>query len=234
MINWPFAWWPGMQKALALAEEGAIGRLTGTRYRSAHAGPKELGCTPYFYNWLHDAELNGAGALMDYCCYGSALARHLLGMPSRVTGVAGNVNKDYVTVDDNAVIVMQWPKAMAIAEGSWAQIGHLTSYRAALFGSEGTIVVESGQDGRVLLANAENEDGAALDVPAPPEHMRNATEYFLSRIQEGLPVEGLCSAEVGRDAQEILEAALASSLRGEAVSLPLPVYYEGARGGARS
>lgn len=232
MVNWPFAWWPGMQKALALAEEGAIGRLTGTRYRSAHAGPKELGCTPYFYNWLHDADLNGAGALMDYCCYGSALARHVLGMPSRVTGVVGNVNKPYVAVDDNAVIVMQWPQAMAVAEGSWAEIGHMTAYKAVLFGSEGTILVESGRNGRVLLADAENEDGVAVDVPEPPAHLRNGTEYFLSRIQEGLPIEGLSSAEVGRDAQEILEAGLASALRGETISLPLPVYYAGGRGGA--
>lgn len=229
MINWPFAWWPGLQKAMSMVDEGVIGRLTGTKYRSAHAGPKELGCTPYFYNWLYDADLNGAGALMDYCCYGSALARHMLGMPSRVTGVVGHLNKDYVTVDDNAVIVMQWPRAMAIAEGSWVQIGHLTSYVAALYGTEGTIVVESGREGRVLLANADNEDGIAVDVPAPPDNMRNATEYFLSRIADGLPIEGMCSAEVGRDAQEILEAGLLSSLNGEAVSLPLPVYKGGAR-----
>ena len=228
MVNWPFAWWPGLQKAMSMVEEGVIGRLTGTKYRSAHAGPKELGCTPYFYDWLYDAKLNGAGALMDYCCYGSALARALLGMPSRVTGVAANVNKDYVTVDDNAVVVMEWPKAMAIAEGSWAQVGHLTSYTAVLYGSEGMIVVEPRHGGRVILANAEHEDGVEIEVPEPPEHMRSATEYFLSHIIDGIPVNGLCSAEVGRDAQEILEAALVSASTGASVSLPLPVYRRGA------
>lgn len=229
MVNWPFAWWPGLQKAMSLVREGAIGRLTGTKYRSAHAGPKELGCTPYFYEWLHDASLNGAGALMDYCCYGTALAREMLGMPSRVTGVAGHLLKDYVTVDDNAVIVMQWARAMAIAEGSWAQIGHLTSYVAVYYGSEGTILVERGENGRVLLATAENEEGIAVEVPQPPDHMRNATEYFLSRIADGLPIEGMSSAEVGRDAQEILEAGLISAREGRAVSLPLPVYRRESR-----
>ncbi|GIV78940.1 MAG: hypothetical protein KatS3mg050_3334 [Litorilinea sp.] len=137
MVNWPFAWWPQLQKALEMARSGAIGQVFSTKYRSAHAGPKELGCTPYFYNWLHDADLNGAGALMDYCCYGAALARTVLGQPSRVTGVVGHLLKDYVTVDDNAVIVMQWPRAIAITEASWTQIGHLTSYVAVLYGSEG-------------------------------------------------------------------------------------------------
>ncbi len=224
MVNWPFNWWPGLQKAMAMAQGGEIGQLFSVRYRSAHAGPKELGCTPYFYEWLYDEELNGAGALMDYCCYGTALARYLLGVPSRVMGMAGNLLKDYVTVDDNAVIMMQWARAMAMSEASWTQIGHLTSYVAVVYGSEGTIVVEPGRNGRVLLATREKEDGVELDVPASAPHLANASAYFLHCIANNLPIEGLCAAEVGRDAQEILEAGLISALSGEAVSLPLPVY----------
>jgi predicted dehydrogenase len=224
MVNWPFAWWPQLQKAFQLAQAGEIGQLFQTKYRSAHAGPKELGCTPYFYNWLYDASLNGAGALMDYCCYGAALARYLLGQPSRVTGVVGHCLKDYVTVDDNAVLVMQWPRAIAISEASWTQIGHLTSYHATIYGSEGTLHVEPGDKGRLLLANREHEDGIEIQVDPLPEEARNATSYFLSRIQQGLPVEGLCSAEVSRDAQEILEAGLLSAREGERVSLPLSIY----------
>jgi predicted dehydrogenase len=224
MINWPFAWWPQLQKAFAMAQAGEIGQLFQTKYRSAHAGPKELGCTPYFYNWLYDAELNGAGALMDYCCYGAALARYLLGQPSRVNGIVGHCLKDYVTVDDNAVIVMQWPRAIAITEASWTQIGHLTSYVAAIYGSDGTLLVEPGNNGRLLLATREHEDGIEIAVDPLPEDERNATNYFLSRISQGLPIEGLCSAEVSRDAQEILEAGLISASEGKAISLPLAIY----------
>jgi len=225
MINWPFVWWPQLQKAMAMAQAGEIGKLFSVKYRSAHAGPKELGCTPHFYNWLYDAHLNGAGALMDYGCYGSALARHLLGQPSRVTGVAGRLQKDYITLEDNAVIVMQYPRAIAITEASWTQIGHLTSYFATIYGSEGTLVVEPGSKGRLLLATREHEDGVEVDVPALPPELQNASAYFLSRITQGLPIEGMCTAEVSRDAQEILEAALLSSGSGQAISLPLPVNY---------
>ncbi|MEZ4866040.1 MAG: Gfo/Idh/MocA family oxidoreductase [Caldilineaceae bacterium] len=225
MINWPFAWWPQLQKAFAMIEAGEIGQLFQTKYRSAHAGPKELGCTPYFYNWLYDAELNGAGALMDYCCYGAALARTLLGQPSRVNGVIGHCLKDYVTVDDNAIIVMQWPRALAITEASWTQIGHLTSYHAALYGSAGTLVVEPGAHGRLLLANQAHDDGIEIEVQPAPAGMRNATDHFLTCISQSQPVMQLCSAEIGRDAQEILEAAIISAQEGKAVSLPLPVVY---------
>lgn len=225
MINWPFAWWPQLQKAFAMVQAGEIGQLFQTKYRSAHAGPKELGCTPYFYNWLYDAELNGAGALMDYCCYGAALARYLLGQPSRVTGVMSHCLKDYITLDDNAVIVMQWLRALAVTEASWTQIGHLTSYSAMIYGSEGTLVVEPGANGRLLLANKAHEDGIAVDVPPAPAGMRNATDYFLTCISQGLPIEGICSAEVSRDAQEILEAGILSAQEGKAMSLPLPISY---------
>jgi len=227
MVNWPFAWLPQLQKAFEMVQAGEIGQLFQTKYRSAHAGPKELGCTPYFYNWLYDAELNGAGALMDYCCYGAALARYLLGQPSRVNGIMGHCVKDYITLDDNAVIVMQWPRAIAITEASWTQIGHLTSYQALIYGSEGTLVVEPGANGKLLLANQAHEDGIAIDVPPAPAGMRNATDYFLTRISQGLPIEGICSAEISRDAQEILEAGILSAQEGKVMSLPLPMSFYG-------
>lgn len=225
MVNWPFAWWPGLQQAMAMAKGGEIGQLFCVKYRAAHAGPKAIGCSPYFYSWLYDADLNGAGALMDYCCYGAALARYLLGQPSRVVGVAGRLLQHYITVEDNAVIVMQWPNAVAIAEASWTQIGHMTSYITVIYGSEGTLLVEPGANGRVLLATREREDGIPIEVPPLPEEMRSATAYFLSRVAQSQPIEGLCSAEVGRDAQEILEAGLISAAEGVAISLPLPLSY---------
>ena len=227
MINWPFAWMPALHKALEMAHTGEIGEIFSVKYRAAHCGPKALGCTPYFYNWLYDAELNGAGALMDYCCYGAALTRYLAGMPSRVTGVAGQLQQEYITVEDNAVIVMQSPRAISISEASWTQIGHLTSYVTTIYGSQGTIVVERSskehRKGRVTLATHEHDNGIELDVPALPAEMQNGSAYFLHRIQTGQPTEGLCHPRIGRDAQEILEAGLVSAHTGQAVSLPLPL-----------
>lgn len=220
MVNWPFAWNPPLRKAIHMAQTGEIGRLHGVKYRAAHAGPKELGCTPYFYNWLYDRDLNGAGALMDYACYGAALARLLLGQPSRVTGVAGHFEKDYITLEDNAVVVMEWARAMAISEASWTQIGHLTSYVTAIYGSEGTLVVEPGKGGRLLLATREHEDGMEISY-SDDNGPANATEFFLDHLHSREAIRGLCSAEVGRDAQEILEAALRSAAQHTAVSLPL-------------
>jgi predicted dehydrogenase len=218
MVQWPIAWRPAFQQAVKMVREGEIGQVWQVHYRSAHAGPKEFGCTPYFYNWLYDREKNGAGALIDYCCYGAAMTRDLMGQPTRVTAMAGRYQKDYVEVDDNAVILMGYHHGLAISEASWTQVGNLTSYVPTFYGSEGTLVV---QGDKLQLATHSEPNGRMIDVPEPPPETRSGTAYFLSRILKELPVEGICSAEVSRDAQEILEAGLISAATGQEVSLPL-------------
>ncbi len=222
MVNWPIAWNPAIQHAFRLIEEGRIGDVFQVNYRAAHAGPRELGCSPYFSEWLYDPERNGAGALMDYCCYGAAMACLLLGLPSRVTAMAARLRKVDLPAEDNAVLIMQHPRALSTSTASWTQIGHLTSYVPMFYGSEGTLVVQHGQ---LLLATPEHEDGQALDVPAPPAEQRNSAAFFLSHIRSGEPIKGLCSAEVSLQAQEVLEAGMLSVEQGRASSLPLPVSY---------
>lgn len=223
MVNWPFAWWPQMQHALRLARQGTIGALWQVKYRAAHAGPRELGCSRFFCEWLYDPQRNGAGALVDYCCYGAALARCLLGMPNRIVAAAGRLCKEDVLVEDNGVIVMTYPHALAISEGSWTQIGNLTAYLTAIYGMKGTLLVEPRRGGRLLLATAEQPDGRPVEVPEL-ETGTTASAHFLSCLDSGHPFLELCSDRVGRDAQEILEAGLQAARSNSAVALPLPTH----------
>ncbi len=222
MINWPNAWNPALQQAFRLIREGRIGDVFQVNYRSAHAGPRELGCSPYFSEWLYDPRLNGAGALMDYCCYGAAMACLLLGRPSRVTAVSGRLRKIDLPAEDNAVLIMQHAAAISTSTASWTQIGHLSSYVPMFYGSQGTLVVQGKQ---LLLATNENENGEPVDVSPPPADERNSAEFFLSHIRSGKPIEGLCSPEVSLLAQEVLEAGLRSVEQGCSVSLPLPISH---------
>jgi predicted dehydrogenase len=223
MINWPFAWWPQLQHALVLAKQGAIGDLWQVKYRAAHEGPKELGCSDYFCDWLFDSELNGAGALMDYCCYGALLARVLLGMPSRVSGVKGRFLKEAITVEDNAILVMTYPSGMATAEGSWTQIGKLTSYSTAIYGAQGVLFVEPRLGGKLLLATAENPEGSEVEVPELKLDQQNSAQHFLSAVRNSQEFNILCQDRICRDTQEILEAGLISSTCGSEISLPLAI-----------
>ncbi len=226
MVSWPFAWWPQLQAALTMAQSGKIGRVWQVKYRAAHNGPREMGCTPHFYNWLYDAELNGAGAFIDYCCYGAALARTLLGVPSRVTGISGRFCKEDILVDDNGILVMTYPNALAMAEASWTQIGDMSSYVTWIYGTSGTLMVEPGSKGRLLLATEKSPEGKPVKVPRPVSHMRHASAHFIHCLQTGEPFHLLCNDRVGRDAQEILEAGLQSAERGTEISLPLGASYQ--------
>ena len=222
VVNWPFAWWPQMQHAIRLAQDGTIGRVWNVKYRAAHAGPKELGCSDEFCEWLFDPQLNGGGgALMDYCCYGAVLARVLLGVPTSVTGLMGNFCKDSITVEDNALIAMKYPQGMATAEASWTQIGKLTSYTTAIYGTKGTLLVEPRDGGRLLLATQAAPEGSPVELPEQPSYLRDSASHFLHVISGGEDQMPLCEPEACRDAQEILEAGLLASRDGCEVDLPI-------------
>jgi predicted dehydrogenase len=217
MVNWPTFWSPAFAHLVTLVKKGAIGKVFQVRERCAHQGPKEIGCSHYFYDWLYSARLNGAGALMDYCCYGAALCRYLQGKPTAVTGFKGRLIKDYITVDDNAVLLLKYPHAISILEASWTQIGHLP-YGVVVNGTEGALATD---EKGLLLADAKSPNGRYVKVPALPAWRSNQADYFVRVVRERMPIEGWVNAEVSRDAQEILEAGLISSETGKAVRIPI-------------
>ncbi|MFN3651865.1 MAG: Gfo/Idh/MocA family protein [Armatimonadota bacterium] len=215
MINWPTAWSPAIQTVDRLVREGAIGAVHKTKYLAAHQGPKEIGCTPYFYEWLYDAQRNGAGALMDYCCYGANMAAHWLGRPESVVGIMGTLVKPDFPVDDNAVILMKYPHAFGIAEASWTQQAPDGGANPALYGATGTLSVVGN---RVRLGRLDREP-EWIDFDRPQPGRRNGAEYLVSCLRAGTPVEGMCSAETSLIAQEILQRGLESAQSGREVSL---------------
>lgn len=210
MINWPFTWWPQLRHGIAMAQAGEIGQLWQVKYRAAHQGPVELGCSPQFCEWLYDEELNGAGALMDYCCYGAVLAEVLLGRPDQVTGVKISTGlKPDLSLEDNAILVLTYANALATTEASWTQVGKLTSYSTTLYGSEGTVLIDPDHGGGIRLATAEHPDGISLEVPEQPDHLANASTHFLAALDDpGLEIHPLCEARHCREAQWILERGI--------------------------
>jgi predicted dehydrogenase len=228
MVNWPTAWRPALRHGLALVGKGAVGEPVQLSHRGGHAGPREYGCSPQFCEWLYDPARNGGGALVDYCGYGGILARTLLGHPDAVTAVAARLRKPSLDAEDNAVVVLRYPRALAVLEGSWTQIGGEPAFALIVHGDAGTLIVHQprairdGQTvgaGRVQLVTREGSE--TIEPPPLPAEEREGATYFLSRLRSGRPIEGLCAPEVARDVQEVLAAALRSSATGRTVSLPL-------------
>ncbi len=227
MVNWPTVWRPALRHGLDLAAAGAVGEPIQLSHRGANPGPREYGCSPQFSAWLYDPALNGGGALVDYCGYGAILCRVVLGRPEAVTAVAGRLRKPDLPAEDNAVVILRYPRALGLLEASWTHVGGEPALALVLHGDAGTLLVhqpkaaregERAGPGRVQVATAE---GSRFVEPPPlPPDERDGPTHFLSRVRDGRPVVALCAPGVGRDAQEVLAAALASSAAGREVRLP--------------
>ena len=227
MVNWPTAWRPALRHGLGMLAAGAVGEPVQLSHRGGHAGPREYGCSTQFCDWLYDPARNGGGALVDYCGYGAILARSALGRSQSVTAVAAHLRKEGLPAEDNAVVVLRYPRALAVLEGSWTQIGGEPGFAVIVYGDAGTLLVHQPRAvreaqtvgaGRVqVVAGA---DSRVVEPPPLPPDERDGVTYFLTRIRAGRPIEGLCAPIIGRDAQEVLAAALESSATGRTVPLP--------------
>lgn len=203
MINWPTRWNPALQTLLERAKRGDFGAIFEFRFRAGHAGPREIGCDPYFVAWLYDEHLNGAGALADFACYGAVMSAYLLGEPDAVLATRGNLTKDYPIADDNAVVVARYPKAIAVLEATWSQIGSDGAPNPIVYGTEATAGVIDGK----LRIHRRGAD-VVYEEPEPlPEGARNAPEYFLNCLRTGAQPEGVLNPEIALIAQRIVEQA---------------------------
>lgn len=222
MINWPHNWNPKIREAYRLTQAGAVGQVFKLRYAGGHAGPREIGCSPIFCDWLYDAARNGVGALNDQGGYGATVCRWFLGRPNRVLAMGGRLTKEDIADLDNVVMLLRYPNAIGVAEASWSWVGGLPTAGPVVHGTTGTLVAHGAREaaGVTLIAQGQREP-TIIEAPPLPADEANAPAYFISSIRHDRPIEGLVSPEVCRDAQEIIEAAARSIRTGSEVTLPL-------------
>jgi predicted dehydrogenase len=99
-----------------------LGEIHKIVVHDGHNGPKEIGCSKEFLDWLTDPVKNGGGAVIDFGCYGANLTTWLMNgsKPLTVSATLQQIKPDiYPKVDDEATIVLTYPKAQAILQASW-------------------------------------------------------------------------------------------------------------------
>ena len=122
LVNYETSWYRSNHAAYDLVHEGALGDVRKVVVHDGHNGPKEIGVEPEFLAWLTDPKLNGGGALFDFGCYGADLMTWLMNgqRPQTVTAVTQQIKPEiYSRVDDEATIILTYPKAQAIIQASW-------------------------------------------------------------------------------------------------------------------
>ena len=145
---------------------------------------------------------------MDVCSYGINIAQLLLGRPGSVTAVAGNLIEKELKVEDNAVVVMSYPNAIATAEGAWGQKGKpLNGYMATIWCTEGSITFGPGGGGRIWTTSGDKPEYVEVTPPALEPHMANGVAHFIWALNGNEAFYPLCQPENCRNTHEIIDAA---------------------------
>jgi len=219
LVNYETSWYRSNRAAYDLVHEGALGDVRKVVIHDGHNGPKEINVEPEFLAWLTDPKLNGAGALFDFGCYGADLMTWLMNgqRPLTVTAVTQQIKPEiYSHVDDEATIVLTYPKAQAIVQASWNW--PFSRKDMEVYGQTGYAITVAGNDVRVRRSGENNEQQiAAKPVPAPYD---NSLSYFRAVIIDGAKEDGFSSLETNVTVTEILDAARRSATSGQTIRLP--------------
>lgn len=220
LTNFETSWYPSTVKTYELVNDSNyIGQIKKVVIHDGHEGPKEIGVSKEFLGWLTDPVQNGGGALVDFGCYGANLMTYLMNgqQPVSVTAVTQQFKPDiYPKVDDEATIIVTYPKAQCIIQGSWNWP----------FGRKDMEVY--GQTGYVISVN--KNDMRLRAKPDSVEHSRKVTtaevavyedpfSYLADVIRNKIkvPENGVYALKTNITVVRILEAARESAKTGKTV-----------------
>jgi predicted dehydrogenase len=138
--------------------------------------------------------------------------------PQTVTAVTQQIKPEiYSRVDDEATIILTYPKAQAIIQASWNW--PFDRKDMEVYGQTGYAITVKRDDIRVRRGgnNAQEEQIAAKPVPNPYD---NSLSYVRAVILDGAKPDALSSLETNVTVTEILDAARRSAATGMSVRLP--------------
>ena len=217
ITNFETSWYSSNQYVGKLLEDGKLGDLRKVWVNDGHEGPKEIGVGPDFLGILVDPEKNGAGALVDFGCYGANLMTWLMEgeKPVSVTAIT-NQNKPeiYKEVDDEATIILQYPKAQCVIQASWNwpfSRKDMTVYGTKGFATakDATTVIEK------LDAKSSEE---TKNLNPRPEPYADPFSYLAAVTRGEIdPKNDLYGLPINLTVAQILDAAIQSSKTNESV-----------------
>jgi glucose-fructose oxidoreductase len=218
LVNYETTWYASNQAAYDLVHEKALGDVRKVVVHDGHSGPKEIGVGPEFLSWLTDPKLNGGGALFDFGCYGGDLMTWLMDgqRPETVTAITQQIKPEiYPHVDDEATIILTYPKAQAIIQASWNW--PFDRKDMEVYGQTGYVITVKRDDVRVRRAGGQEQQVAAKTLPAPYD---NSLSFLRAVVLNGMRPDGPSSLDTNITVTEIFDAARRSATSGKTIHLP--------------
>lgn len=221
LTNYETTWYPSMESARRiLAGDSVIGPLRKIVVHDGHPGPREIGVSKEFLEWLTDPAQNGGGALIDFGCYGANLATWFMNgeVPLTVTAVTQQIKPDvYPRVDDEATIVLTYPRTQAIIQASWNW--PVSRKDLELYGTSGYLLAPDRTSLRLRKSERSTEE--EITPPARSEPMQNEWQYLAAVVRGTIKVSDTDLSSLANNVTvvRILDAARTSARSGRTVKL---------------
>jgi glucose-fructose oxidoreductase len=218
LVNYETTWYRSNRAAYDLLHQNAIGEIRKVVVHDGHQGPEKIHVQPEFFAWLNDPKLNGGGALFDFGCYGADLMTWLMDgrRPDTVTAVTQHFQPNiYTHVDDEATIILTYPKSQAILQASWNW--PFDRKDMEVYGETGYAITVKRDNLRLRLPGKESEESVAAKPVPPP--LDDSISYLRAVVLDGLKPEGPSSLETNLVVTEILDAARQSAASGKTIQL---------------
>ena len=223
LVNYETTWYGSNRAAYDELAHGKLGEIRKVVVHDGHQGPKEIGVSPEFFRWLTDPAQNGAGALYDFGCYGVDLMTWLMRGETPLT-VTAVVNHDkpqlYPDVDDDATIILTYPRAQAIVQASWNW--PFARKDMEVYGTSGYVITLAGDQIRLRHEHDEKESLSSAPLLTAPN---DDSLHYLAAVMSGeLTGHGdLTALDTNMVVMQVLDAARESVRTGTTIKLsPLP------------
>jgi predicted dehydrogenase len=216
LTNYETTWYNTNQQIFEMVNDRhAIGEPRKMVAHDGHQGPKEIGCSPDFLNWLTDPVKNGGGASRDFGCYGANLMTWLMHgqAPIAVTATLRHYRPDvYPKVDDDATIVLEYPGATGIIEASWNWPFGIKDWE--VFGSSGYL--HALNDKLLEERTRSTYDSIAVHPAAYHDNIAYLTDVLSGKTDPGNDLSSLPNNLI---VVRILDAASRSAREGKRINL---------------
>src|ERR1700760_2641620 len=217
LVNYETTWYDTNQQIYEMVNDNAIGAPRKMIVHDGHEGPKEIGCSPDFLNWLTDPIKNGGGAIRDFGCYGANLMTWLMKgqAPISVSAITHHIKPSvYPKVDDDATILLEYPDATGIIEASWNWPFGIKDWE--VFGVSGYLHALNDKVLEERLKQSQPYDSIAVHPAAYRDNIAYLADVLSGKTDPGNDLSSLPNNLI---VVRILEAASRSASEGKRITL---------------